>query len=310
MFVMRIATGKVFQTKFGALKHDDVLNQTYGSKINCSKGYVYVLKLTPELWTVCLPHRTQIMYYPDISMIIFNLDIRFGSVVIEAGTGSGSMTHSLARTVGPSGQIYTFDFHENRVIEARNEFRDHGLSHIISTGHRDVCSNGFPGDLTSKIDAIFLDLPHPWECVPHAKIALKKFGRICCFSPCIEQVQKTSQALNRLRFIDISTFEVLLKPYEVKTIQLKELTFDDLKHTTRNNDENPDQKVPLLFERPEPMVPDVLDDGDMDDDHDDMRNGSMKTKNPAGVKSYTCACPTINIAGHTGFLTFATCYQP
>jgi tRNA A58 N-methylase Trm61 len=36
---------------------------------------------------------------------------------------------------------------------------------------RDVCEEGF--DLIDAADAVFLDLPHPWKVVPHAKIALK-----------------------------------------------------------------------------------------------------------------------------------------
>jgi tRNA A58 N-methylase Trm61 len=36
---------------------------------------------------------------------------------------------------------------------------------------RDVCEEGF--DLIDTADAVFLDLPHPWKVVPHAKIALK-----------------------------------------------------------------------------------------------------------------------------------------
>jgi tRNA A58 N-methylase Trm61 len=47
--------------------------------------------------------------------------------------------------------------------------------HFISTPMysvvRDVCEEGF--DLIDAADAVFLDLPHPWKVVPHAKIALK-----------------------------------------------------------------------------------------------------------------------------------------
>jgi tRNA (adenine57-N1/adenine58-N1)-methyltransferase len=37
--------------------------------------------------------------------------------------------------------------------------------------YRDVCEEGF--DLTDIADAVFLDLPHPWKVLPHAKTALK-----------------------------------------------------------------------------------------------------------------------------------------
>ena len=39
-------------------------------------------------------------------------------------------------------------------------------------GHRDVISDGFNVD--KLVDAIFLDLPSPWEVVPHVRRALKR----------------------------------------------------------------------------------------------------------------------------------------
>lgn len=63
-------------------------------------GHAHVLHPTPELWTSLLPHRTQIIYTHDISFIVAHLDLGGGMRVIESGTGSGSMTHALARTVG------------------------------------------------------------------------------------------------------------------------------------------------------------------------------------------------------------------
>jgi len=78
----------IHQTKFGAVKHDSLVGKRFGCKLPCSRGYVYVLHPTPELWTINLPHRTQILYSTDISMITAQLDLKPGSVVIEAGKNS------------------------------------------------------------------------------------------------------------------------------------------------------------------------------------------------------------------------------
>lgn len=59
----------IFQTKYGSLKLMDLVGVRYGSRVNMSKGWGHVLYPTPELWTVTLPHRTQILYTPDISMV-------------------------------------------------------------------------------------------------------------------------------------------------------------------------------------------------------------------------------------------------
>lgn len=83
------------------------------------KKSIVLLFPTPELWTCVVPHRTQILYLPDISFIITMLELKPGSVVVESGTGSGSLTHSLARVVGVSGKVLTFEFHPQRFETAK-----------------------------------------------------------------------------------------------------------------------------------------------------------------------------------------------
>lgn len=71
-----------------------------------------------ETRTLALPHRTQILYAPDIAFISSYLNVVGGSKVVEAGTGSGSFTHSLARNVGPTGKVHSFEFNEERYLKA------------------------------------------------------------------------------------------------------------------------------------------------------------------------------------------------
>ena len=85
MHTIVLKSGNVFQTRYGALKHSDVIGSPYGSRVQCAKGYVYVLYPTPELWTVNLPHRTQILYSTDIAMVTMQLDLKPGAVVVESG---------------------------------------------------------------------------------------------------------------------------------------------------------------------------------------------------------------------------------
>ncbi|CAG4955261.1 unnamed protein product [Parnassius apollo] len=221
----------VYQTPFGALKVRNLIGADYGSRVELSKGWGHVLQPTPELWSLTLPHRTQIIYTPDISMILLQLDLIPGSVVVEAGTGSGSLTHALIRRVRPHGHVYTFDFHEHRAKIAREEFNEHGLADFVTTQHRDVLAEGFGEDLKAKADAVFLDLPKPWDGVTHAVAAIKEQGgRFCSFSPCIEQVQRTCLALKEHGFQDISTMEVLQNELKVtrRNVPVRDLSF--LKH--------------------------------------------------------------------------------
>ncbi|KAG0673358.1 tRNA (adenine-N(1)-)-methyltransferase catalytic subunit trm61 [Pichia californica] len=214
-----VKSGEHFNTRFGSFPHDSMIGLEFGSQITTPKdrGFVYLLQPTPELWTMSLPHRTQIVYSTDSSYILQRLDVKIGSKVIEAGTGSGSFTHAFARTVNNEGNLFTFEFHETRYEKAKEEFLKHGLNNTIIT-HRDVCLNGFQIEGINSLDAdtIFLDLPSPWEAIPHLKnqIAINRKVGICCFSPCFEQVVKTVECLQNDGWIDIELTETQGRLFE------------------------------------------------------------------------------------------------
>jgi len=218
-----VSPGKEFNSKFGSYRHSDLVGLPFGSKVasRMGRGFIHVLRPTPELWTMALPHRTQILYLADIAFITSWLGVKPGSLVIEAGTGSGSFSHSIARTIGSTGHLWSYEFHEARALKAREEFSQHGMSETVTLTHRNVCKDGFT--VTDTADAVFLDLPAPWDAVEYAKIALRKdrITRICCFSPCMEQVLRTVSALNEAGFTDITMYETLIRPHETSQVSLK-----------------------------------------------------------------------------------------
>ncbi|KAF7649398.1 hypothetical protein LDENG_00141780 [Lucifuga dentata] len=217
MMSVKVQQGAQTQTRYGAIRHStDLIGQRYGSKVTCSKGgWAYVLHPTPELWTVTLPHRTQILYTTDIATITMMLELKPGSVVCESGTGSGSLSHAILRSIAPTGHLHTVEFHQWRAEKAAEEFGEHRVGHLVTVRNQDVCKDGF--GVAGVADAVFLDIPSPWEAVGHAKAAMKtQGGRVCSFSPCIEQVQRTCEALANHGFEEISTLEILLRVHDTQ----------------------------------------------------------------------------------------------
>ncbi|KAL6105947.1 trmt61a [Pungitius sinensis] len=269
MMHVKVKQGAQTQTRYGVIRHSsDLIGRRYGSKVTCSKGgWVYVLHPTPELWTVTLPHRTQILYTTDIATITMMLELKPGSVVCESGTGSGSLSHAILRSVAPTGHLHTVEFHQQRAEKAAEEFKEHGVDGLVTVRNQDVCKDGF--GVSGVADAVFLDIPSPWEAVGHAKAAMKRHGgRVCSFSPCIEQVQRTCEALAEEGFEEISTLEVLLRVHDVRTVYLPLPDFGtDLFAQTRAD------------------------------------GAETKPQTPVALKTTT---PPREMQGHTGYLTFAT----
>ena len=302
---LKVKKGDTYQTKYGALRHNDLVGVNYGSKVTCPKGYMFVLHPTAELWTQNLPHRTQILYSTDISMVVLQLDLKPGCVVVESGTGSGSLSHALIRAVAPTGHLYTFEFHQQRAEKAREEFKEHGLSDYVTVTHKDACQDGF--ELDHVADAVFLDLPSPWDAMDSAKQAIKlNGGRLCSFSPCIEQVQRSCDKLRQLGFEDIVTMECLVRNFDVRTVNLPNADLGPLPKSEEVIQEDPG--------------PGPADSSEMKADKENVENEN-KPKHKGAAPSFDLigrkggdglfiksgVAPT-QMPGHTGYLTFATLY--
>jgi tRNA (adenine57-N1/adenine58-N1)-methyltransferase catalytic subunit len=86
------------------------------------KSYIVVLRPNTHMYTTSLMQRTQILYTPDISMIVSRLGLRPGSKVVESGTGSGSLSVSMTKSIFPRGHLFTFEFNKMRVEKAGKDF--------------------------------------------------------------------------------------------------------------------------------------------------------------------------------------------
>eukprot|EP00475_Leptophrys_vorax_P030423 TRINITY_DN4557_c0_g1_i1.p1 TRINITY_DN4557_c0_g1~~TRINITY_DN4557_c0_g1_i1.p1 ORF type:complete len:462 (+),score=129.29 TRINITY_DN4557_c0_g1_i1:87-1472(+) len=211
-------------------------------------GWVVVLEPTPDLWTIALSHRTQILYSADISMILLHLEVGPGSVVYESGTGSGSLSYHFINAIAGKkkiqissdplvyeyrrGHLFTFEFNGERAKMAVADFSEKlKVGEFVTVTHRDVVREGFrnvdfklldqeTGEYRSQAqpmaNAVFLDLPMPWEVVKFADEVLVSNGKFCSFSPCIEQVQRTCVALAEYKYTEVLTVEVLNRSFEVR----------------------------------------------------------------------------------------------
>jgi len=217
-FLVRLVPGERLETHRGILYHDDLIGKPWGSQIVSHLGRIFIL-LQPGLSDLLRETRrnTQIMYPKDIGFILVMMGIGPGKHVLEAGTGSGAFTTALAFAVGSQGRITTYDMRPQMLQLAQKNLERVGLSDRVIFKLRDI-SGGFD---ERGADALFLDLPNPYDYIPQVREALKPGGFFGCLLPTVNQVSRLIIALQRENFAFIEVCETFLRYYQADADKLR-----------------------------------------------------------------------------------------
>jgi len=212
-YLVKVEQGKSFHTHKGFMKFDDLIGKEYGIVVPSSLGFEFAA-LKPLLRDFIMKsvRQTQINYPKDIALMVMFSGIGPGSRVVEAGTGTGALTTALAHYVKPDGRVYTYEIREEFQKTAEKNLRRANLSDFVEFKSEDVTT----GIDENDVDAVVLDLAVPWLVVPHAWRALKPCGTMVSFSPTIDQVVKTVEALKEQSFTDVETVECLMRGMQVE----------------------------------------------------------------------------------------------
>ena len=191
------------------------------------------------------------------------------------------------------------------------------------TGHMRLSEQRI--NIVNKLTAYAIERRLPFADFHYILVA---GGRVCSFSPCIEQVQRTCECLTQLGFTDVKTIECLSRTFDVRTINM---TMPDLGYTTTEDSEKGVIDVGGSYHHPEvghlePVVVRNIDndDGDEYEDEEDNKSskkakhhedkdGSKTIKTTSGDKPqptffFKSGLAPMQMPGHTGYLTFATLF--
>jgi tRNA (adenine57-N1/adenine58-N1)-methyltransferase len=217
-FIFTLQAGSKFESHRGILQHDDLIGKPWGTQVFSHLGSPFFL-LQPSLadLLIDLPRTTQILYPKDIGFILVTIGVGHGQKVMEAGTGSGSMTTALAYAVGPNGQVISYEVKPDAQNLARKNLTRFGLDSRVDFKLRDI-GQGFD---ETDVDSFFLDVPNPYDYLAQVRAALKPGGFLCCIIPTFNQVEKTLRALRHNNFAFIEVCEVLLRYYQAEPNRLR-----------------------------------------------------------------------------------------
>lgn len=214
-YLVFLRAGAVADLRGGKLPHDDLIGTPEGRSVRTTRGESFLMvRATLAEFVLEMPRGAQIIYPKDLSSILLAADIYPGATVLEAGTGSGALTMTLLRAVGPQGRVFSYEVREDfSRLAAQNIGRYLGSSDQLVMRTQDI----YEGIPDGELDRIILDVPEPWRVVPHAVPALRLGGILVSYVPTVPQAVRVVETLKQSgAFALIETSETLVRPWNIE----------------------------------------------------------------------------------------------
>lgn len=211
--LVTLERGGEFHSHAGIVRHDDLLGHEEGATVRTTLG-ARIVAVRPTLaeYVLEMPRGAQVIYPKDLGPILMLADVYPGARVLESGVGSGALTMTLLRAVGPEGRVTGYELREDFANRARRNVegllgRDQPLRILV----RDA----YDGIDEEDLDRVILDLPEPWRVVKHAEAALPPGGILLAYLPTIGQVARLREELAGSAFGMAQTLEVMQRGWHV-----------------------------------------------------------------------------------------------
>jgi tRNA (adenine57-N1/adenine58-N1)-methyltransferase catalytic subunit len=216
-----LTVGGQFHTTKGSVSHDDLISQPEGVVVNSTGGTPF-LAMRPLLheFTVTMPRGATVIYPKDAAQILMSADIFPGARVLEAGAGSGALTCSLLRAIGPNGRLISYERREDFANLARRNVESFFSARPPNWELR-------IGDLVASVggelvDRVVLDMLAPWECVATLAEVLVPGGVFCAYVTTTTQLAQTVETLRvHAGFTEPEATESLVRAWHAEGLAVR-----------------------------------------------------------------------------------------
>jgi len=212
-YTLTLTEGGEYHTHRGGLAHDDLIGRPEGSVVTSVGGSTY-LALRPLLpdYVLSMPRGAQVIYPKDAAQIVMWGDIFPGARVLEAGAGSGALTCSLLRAVGPAGRVSSY--------EIRDDHAEHAERNVVKFfGEKPENWSLTVADLAThegEVDRVVLDMLAPWDQLPNVAANLVPGGVLTVYVATVTQLSRVTEALREQQcWTEPESWETLMRPWHV-----------------------------------------------------------------------------------------------
>jgi tRNA (adenine57-N1/adenine58-N1)-methyltransferase catalytic subunit len=202
-------SGKDLHTQFGFIPKDAIDKAKPGDTLKTNTGKEMTVMEASFLDAYKRIKRgAQIIPLKDLGKVIAETGIGKGSVVLDAGGGSGATTCFLAHY---AKKVYTYEVREDFHKIVEHNIRFMGLKNV-ALKRADI----YEGVKEKRLDLMMLDLPEPWKVLPYIG-ALKVGGFLVSYSPTIPQVSDFVEAVRKeSRLLYLKATETIEREWEVE----------------------------------------------------------------------------------------------
>ena len=212
-----LTSGKEFHFHSGIIAHDELIGLPEGTNVRSSRNQLFlVLRPTLSEFVLKMPRGAQVIYPKDLGPILMLADIGPGMSVLESGVGSGALSMAMLRC---GAEITGYEIREDFANRAQANVERFLGQEALSRYRVELrdCYEGIDDPAGQQgYDRVVLDLPEPWQVVPHAASALRPGGILCAYTPSIVQVSQLREALESHGFFAPETLEVLNRSWKVE----------------------------------------------------------------------------------------------
>ena len=212
-YLVTLAEGGEFHSHAGYVAHGDLVGTTEGTVVRSTRGAEYtVLRPTLEDFVIEMPRGAQVIYPKDLAPICMLADIAPGVRVFESGVGSGALSMTMLRY---GADVVGYELREDFANRARANVASFLGDEALSRYRVEVRDSYAGIDIAARpFDRVLLDLPEPWQVIPHAERVLRPGGILVAYTPAITQATHAREAL-RGQWIDARTLEVFHRGWHI-----------------------------------------------------------------------------------------------
>lgn len=218
-YTVILEEGGQFHSHKGIINHDDIVGMDEGSVIESTLGSSFLLfRHLMVDHVLSMPRGAAVIYPKDAAQILVEGDIFMGARVLEAGAGSGALSMSLLRAVGPEGHVYSYEVRDDHLEYAVDNVKEYfGKQPEWWSPRLGDLGDVTAQDLGGPVDRVVLDMLEPWEHLETVRDLLIPGGVFMTYVATVPQLMKVMEGIRELKcFTEPKAWESLVREWKVE----------------------------------------------------------------------------------------------